>query len=122
MRTSDCLDTHYLSSGTSPPSLYYIPPSSDTPPSASPLPVLNHERHESTQPKSRLVCPTPKALGFFLDLNTGEYEESRCGRNTCPACCVMNSWAIAIAIKRADPDWVLVMTQVGQEWMTSARG
>jgi hypothetical protein len=111
------VDTFYTSSGTSPPPLLdYIPPSSDTPPSASPLPVLNHERHESTQPKPRLVCPTPKALGFYLDLNTGEYVESRCTRNTCPVCCVINSWGLSRAIRRADPDYSITVTQVGQTW------
>jgi hypothetical protein len=69
----------------------------------------------------RLVCPNPKPGAYYLDTRTGEYEPSRCERNTCPVCCVINSWSIAAAIKRAEPDYVLVLTQVGIAWSDTSK-
>ena len=71
--------------------------------------------------KPRLVCPNPKPDAYYLDTRTGEYEPSRCERNTCAVCCVINSWYIAAAIKRAEPDYVLVLTQVGIAWSDTSK-
>jgi hypothetical protein len=59
------------------------------------------------------VSPPPFA---FVSLSTGSVVPARCGRLSCPGCCLLNARTRSLAISFARPERAVLLTDVGNEF------
>ena len=59
----------------------------------------------------------PRRIGWrFRHVETGELRPARCGAHGCPWCGPVNARQVAGALGRAEPERLITLSQVGDDW------